>query len=161
MKPGSPSAGDRAQHLCNDGDSVDSFSISSDSNSRPKLTKAHKIMIAAGAVLLVVGVAVAVGVTLAKPKSSQPGELLSENYCSHLPDSSRQHCHNYFVSQGGAKFTAAADWRHYNQASCECTGVFAGQATCQIGSMGGCFAEYKKPGLIGATHVQLIAYLGL
>jgi hypothetical protein len=23
------------------------------------------------------------------------------------------------VSQGGAKFTAAADWRHYNQASCK------------------------------------------
>lgn len=121
MKPGSPScAGDRAQHLCNDGDSVDSFSITSDSTRRPKLTKVQKWAIAAGAVLLVVGVAVAVGVSMSKPKSQQPGELLSESYCSHLPDSSRQHCHDYFVSQGGEKFTAAADWRHYNHASCEC-----------------------------------------
>jgi hypothetical protein len=119
MKPESPScAGDRAQHLCNDGDSVDSFSITSDSNKRKRLTKSQKWMIAAGAALLVVGVVVAVAVTQAKAKSSQP-ELLSEDYCSHLPESSKQHCHNYFVSQGGAKFTAAADWRHYNQASCK------------------------------------------
>ncbi|WIA13252.1 hypothetical protein OEZ85_006841 [Tetradesmus obliquus] len=66
-----------------------------------------------------------VGVSMSKPKSQQPGELLSESYCSHLPDSSRQHCHNYFVSQGGEKFTAAADWRHYNHASYDCSGIDA------------------------------------
>jgi hypothetical protein len=121
MKPDSPTCGgDRAQHLCNDGDSVDSFSIASDSSKRPKLTRTHKLGIAAGCILLVVGVVVAVAATQIKPKNSQPTELLSEDYCSHLPASSKEHCHNYFVSRGAAKFTAAADWRHYSQASCEC-----------------------------------------
>ncbi|KAF6261248.1 hypothetical protein COO60DRAFT_803507 [Scenedesmus sp. NREL 46B-D3] len=125
MKQGSPSAGDRTQHLCHDGDSVDSFSVLSDSKKHSKLTKAHKILIAACAALLVVGIVVAVAVTQAKPKSSQPGELLSDDYCIHLPDAAEQHCHEYFVSQGGAKFTAAADWRHYNPASYDCSGIDA------------------------------------
>lgn len=108
------------QSQLNDGDSIDSLSVSSEQEPRKGLTRRMKAAIAVSAVVVAV-VVVAVVVSQVAKRSTAASQAWSVDYCSHLSEeNAKNFCHEYHISQGASKFSAAANWRHYNQASCEC-----------------------------------------